>query len=71
MRTGFVKWFSLEKGYGFAHDNGQDFFIHYSDCDETCCESGRVVLRENDLISFDEESAAKGLKAVRVSKVKV
>jgi len=29
--TGFIKWFSQAKGYGFIKgDDGKDVFVHYS-----------------------------------------
>ena len=73
MRTGFVKFFSQRKGWGFVKDGEESFFLHYSKCDQSCRKNGTgmVTLQEGDLVSFDVEENPRGLKAVNVSKVKV
>jgi CspA family cold shock protein len=45
MRSGKVKWYSTEKGYGFIlpDDTGTEIFVHYS------------ALRESKLRALDED----------------
>ena len=31
MKTGKIKWFNAQKGFGFVTDeNGVDYFVHYT-----------------------------------------
>lgn len=62
MPRGRVKWFSLQKGYGFiTSDNGQDVFVHLSGIED---ETRSLV--EGQLVEFEVEQGPKGLKAVKV-----
>jgi len=63
-KTGVVKWFNGEKGYGFAtpDDGSKDVFVHYSAIQA----DGYRNLNEGDRIEFDVEAGDKGPKAARV-----
>jgi cold shock protein len=63
-KTGVVKWFNGEKGYGFAtpDDGSKDVFVHYSAIQA----EGFRNLNEGDRIEFDVEAGEKGPKAARV-----
>lgn len=62
MPRGRVKWFSLQKGYGFiTSDSGQDVFVHLSGIED---ETRSLV--EGQLVEFEVEQGPKGLKAVKV-----
>lgn len=64
MKTGKVKWFNAEKGYGFiAGDDGKEVFVHFKDV-----EGGVNALRENDSVEYDVAEGKKGLQAVDVKK---
>lgn len=57
---GTVKWFNVEKGYGFIlQDNGQDIFVHKS-----ALESG--MLNEGDRVEFVSGEGRKGPCAMDV-----
>ncbi len=62
MRS-FVKWFDIEKGYGFAfYSEYEDVFIHYS----VIKDNGFKVLSEGQEIEFDIKKTDKGLQAINV-----
>lgn len=65
MKTGKVKWFNAEKGYGFiTQDDGKEIFVHFKDI-----QGGVNALRDNDNVEFDVEEGRKGQQAVNVKKV--
>jgi CspA family cold shock protein len=67
MPVGRIKWFNDEKGYGFIEmeDGSKDVYFHRS-----AVEGGDALkLRDGDRVSFDVVTDAKGLKAVRVTRM--
>lgn len=65
MKTGKVKWFNTQKGYGFiTQEDGKEIFVHFKDID-----GGANAIRENDEVEFEVEEGRKGLQAVRVKKI--
>lgn len=62
MKTGVVKFFNTEKGFGFIKDSetNEDIFVH---------KSGLVDrVREDDQVTFETEKGPKGLNAVQVKR---
>jgi CspA family cold shock protein len=51
MATGTVKWFNIQKGFGFIQpdDGGPDAFVHISAVEK----AGLRGLNEGDKVSFD------------------
>ena len=65
--NGVVKWFNVEKGYGFiTSDEGQDIFVHFSNIKEN---ENDKDLHEGEEVSFDVIEAPKGLSAINVCKL--
>jgi len=63
MSEGTVKWFNEKKGFGFIQkDEGGDVFVHFSAIQG----DGFKTLYENQRVSFDVESGAKGPSATNV-----
>ena len=61
MSKGKVKWFNLEKGYGFIEqENGEDLFVHIS-------EVKGQDLKEGDQVEFEIGQGQKGPCATEVT----
>lgn len=63
MKTGTVKFFNSEKGFGFIEVEGEkDVFVHSSSL------SG-FSLQEGDKVQFDVERGTKGPQATNIQRV--
>jgi len=64
---GRIKWFSLEKGYGFiAQDSGGEIFVHRNSVTPT--EEGTVPpLEEGQEVLYEVSETGKGPQAVQVT----
>ena len=63
MKTGVVKWFNNEKGFGFISVEGEgDVFIHFS----AITGEGYKSLEEGQSVQFDVVEGAKGPQAANV-----
>ena len=63
-QQGKVKWFDVEKGYGFIEqEEGPDVFVHHTGINAT----GFKSLNEGDRVTFDVEDGQKGPAAVNVT----
>jgi len=69
MSTGTVKWFNIQKGFGFIQpdDGGKDVFVHISAVER----AGLSSLKDGQKVSFDlvadrrtGKSSADNLRAV-------
>lgn len=58
MKTGTVKWFSSEKGFGFIapDDGGDDLFVHHSGIRG----SGFASLEEGQKVEYEVGEGRKG-----------
>jgi CspA family cold shock protein len=66
IKTGTVKWFSDQKGYGFISlDGGKDVFVHHS----AIVEPGHRSLSEGERVEFTIEQGQKGPAAANVRKL--
>ena len=63
MKTGVVKWFNNEKGFGFISVEGEgDVFVHFS----AITGEGYKSLEEGQSVQFDVVEGAKGPHAANV-----
>ena len=63
MPTGKVKWYDVEKGFGFAtSDDGDDVFVHSSTLPE-----GVVALKPGSRIEFGVVDGKRGKQALSVT----
>jgi CspA family cold shock protein len=58
MATGTVKWFNMQKGFGFIQpaDGSKDVFVHISAVQA----AGMSTLNEGQTVSFDLERGQQG-----------
>ena len=69
MKTGTVKWFNSQKGFGFITvEGGEDVFVHFSAITEEG-NGGRKNLEEGEQVQFDVVEGDKGLQAANVTKL--
>ena len=65
MKTGTVKWFNAEKGFGFISVQGEDdVFVHFSAINS----DGYKTLEEGQEVEFEVVNGAKGPQASNVIK---
>ena len=65
MKTGIVKWFNNEKGFGFISVEGEDdVFVHFSAIQT----EGYKSLEEGQEVEFEVVDGAKGPQAANVIK---
>ena len=63
MKTGVVKWFNNEKGFGFISVEGEgDVFVHFS----ATTGDGYKTLEEGQSVEFEVVDGAKGPQAANV-----
>ena len=66
MKTGNVKWFNAEKGFGFISVEGEDdVFVHFSAINS----DGYKTLEEGQEVEFEVVDGSKGPQAANVSRV--
>jgi cold shock protein len=67
MAQGTVKWFSVEKGYGFISpdEGGEDVFVHHTGVTG----EGFKTLEEGAKVSYEASQGRKGLQADNVSRL--
>ena len=63
MIKGTVKWFNIQKGYGFISDEaGNDVFVHYTGLNM----EGYKTLEEGQEVEYEVTEGAKGPQAINV-----
>jgi len=66
MKTGIVKWFNSEKGFGFISVDGEnDVFVHFSAIQS----DGYKALEEGQKVEFEVVEGARGPQAANVVKL--
>ncbi len=66
MARGTVKWFNVQKGYGFiTPESGSDVFVHHSAIQG----EGYKTLDEGQAVEFDIQQGPKGPEAKNVVKL--
>lgn len=66
-KTGVVKWYNQEKGFGFIScDEGNDIFVHHSQIKE---KGNEKDLHEGESVTFNVSDGEKGPMATNVQKI--
>lgn len=66
MKTGTVKWFNSEKGFGFIEtETDGDVFVHFS----AITGEGYKTLDEGQKVEFEIEEGQRGPQATNVVKL--
>lgn len=66
MKTGVVKWFNGEKGFGFISVEGEnDVFVHFSAIQS----EGYRTLEEGQQVEFEIVEGDKGPQAANVTRI--
>jgi CspA family cold shock protein len=66
LKTGTVKWFNVDKGYGFLEVEGEnDVFVHFSAIQG----DGFKSLDEGQTVQFDVVDGERGPQAANVVKL--
>lgn len=66
MKTGTVKWFNSEKGFGFlAVEGEEDVFVHFS----AIGGDGYKALEEGQKVQFEVVTGDRGPQATNVVKI--
>jgi CspA family cold shock protein len=66
MKTGTVKWFNSEKGFGFLSVEGEeDVFVHFSAIQG----DGYKSLEEGQQVQFEITTGARGPQASEVTRL--
>jgi len=70
MESGILKWFNVEKGYGFIKaEKGADVFVHVSTVNSANIDPGNF--KEGQKVSFDVASNKDGkLSAINLKLIK-
>jgi CspA family cold shock protein len=64
MKTGKVKWFNAQKGFGFIIYDGKDIFVHFKDVI-----GGVNAIADDDEVEFEIGEGKKGPQAINVKKI--
>lgn len=65
MNNGTVKWFNVDKGFGFiTGEDGNDVFAHFSAIQG----DGFKTLEEGQAVSYDVEDGQRGPQATNIVK---
>ncbi len=69
MPTGKVKWFNVEKGFGFItpSDGTKDVFVHRRSVNALGRDEG---LEEGESVQYEIEETPKGLNARNVERIR-
>ena len=67
MPRGKVKWFNVEKGFGFIlpDEGGRDVFVHRNSVDGLAWDEG---LRDGEEVEYELEETPKGMSAQNVKR---